>query len=224
MASSKGAPAFSGTVVKCQKCSKTVYPMEQLIADNETYHKTCFRCTHCSTMLKLGNYAAIGGAVYCKPHFNQLFKLKGNYSDNFAAGGLPPPKQDTAPSTPKASTATEGAAASADKVADKVKNLTVSAKKEPTKPSPLAGKFTGTTDKCVSCGKTVYLIEKVVVENKIYHKACFKCSHANCPLSTSNYASMNGKLYCKPHLQQIFKTTGDYRQAAGDAPLSTPPV
>jgi hypothetical protein len=30
-------------------------------------------------VLSLGNYAALEGAYYCKPHFKQLFALKGNY-------------------------------------------------------------------------------------------------------------------------------------------------
>jgi hypothetical protein len=36
--------------------------------------------------LQLGNYAALNGTFYCKPHFKQLFALKGNYSDGFKAG------------------------------------------------------------------------------------------------------------------------------------------
>jgi len=32
-------------------------------------------------MLKLGNYAALEGKFYCKPHFKQLFALKGNYNE-----------------------------------------------------------------------------------------------------------------------------------------------
>jgi hypothetical protein len=35
--------------------------------------------------LQLGNYAALNGVFYCKPHFKQLFAVKGNYSDGFKA-------------------------------------------------------------------------------------------------------------------------------------------
>lgn len=31
----------------------------------------------------LGNYASLHGNVYCKPHFSQLFKKKGNYDEGF---------------------------------------------------------------------------------------------------------------------------------------------
>lgn len=33
--------------------------------------------------LAVGSYAALGGKIYCKPHFKQLFKAKGNYSEGF---------------------------------------------------------------------------------------------------------------------------------------------
>ena len=31
----------------------------------------------------LGNYASLHGQIYCKPHFKQLFKSKGNYDEGF---------------------------------------------------------------------------------------------------------------------------------------------
>lgn len=31
----------------------------------------------------MGNFASLHGNVYCKPHFNQLFKAKGNYDEGF---------------------------------------------------------------------------------------------------------------------------------------------
>ncbi|XP_034724463.1 LIM domain and actin-binding protein 1-like isoform X2 [Etheostoma cragini] len=67
----------------CIACLKTVYPLERLVALKHVYHKSCFRCVHCSTMLSIVNYASLHGNVYCKPHFNQLFKAKGNYDEGF---------------------------------------------------------------------------------------------------------------------------------------------
>ncbi|KAG9260406.1 LIM domain and actin-binding protein 1-like [Astyanax mexicanus] len=67
----------------CVGCLKTVYPLEKLVANQQTYHNTCFRCAHCSTKLSLANYASLHGTIYCKPHFNQLFKSKGNYDEGF---------------------------------------------------------------------------------------------------------------------------------------------
>ncbi|XP_010879504.2 LIM domain and actin-binding protein 1 isoform X2 [Esox lucius] len=67
----------------CIVCLKTVYPLERLVANTQVFHTTCFRCLHCNTKLSLGNYASLHGNVYCKPHFSQLFKAKGNYDEGF---------------------------------------------------------------------------------------------------------------------------------------------
>lgn len=32
---------------------------------------------------RLGNFTANNGHIYCKPHFLQLFAIKGNYSSGF---------------------------------------------------------------------------------------------------------------------------------------------
>ncbi|XP_042356172.1 LIM domain and actin-binding protein 1-like isoform X2 [Plectropomus leopardus] len=79
-ASKKFSPPVRET---CIACLKTVYPLERLVALQHVYHKSCFRCVHCSTKLSLGNYASLHGNVYCKPHFSQLFKAKGNYDEGF---------------------------------------------------------------------------------------------------------------------------------------------
>ncbi|CAF1025045.1 unnamed protein product [Rotaria sordida] len=75
---------------KCSVCNKTVYAMEKIEADKKIYHKSCFKCMHCKSILNpfinnqsLGNYTANDGQIYCKPHFLQLFAIKGNYSAGF---------------------------------------------------------------------------------------------------------------------------------------------
>ncbi|XP_062827030.1 LIM domain and actin-binding protein 1 isoform X3 [Anolis carolinensis] len=67
----------------CVACKKTVYPMERLLANQQIYHISCFRCSYCNSKLTLGTYASLHGSIYCKPHFNQLFKAKGNYDEGF---------------------------------------------------------------------------------------------------------------------------------------------
>lgn len=40
--------------------------------------------TLCSSFLcSTGTYAALQGKIYCKVHFKQLFKIKGNYDEGF---------------------------------------------------------------------------------------------------------------------------------------------
>ncbi|XP_023181054.1 LIM domain and actin-binding protein 1-like [Xiphophorus maculatus] len=68
---------------KCAACQKTVYPLEKMVVGEHTYHKNCFACSHCNTKLNLCNYASLHGKIYCKPHYNQLFKAKGNYDEGF---------------------------------------------------------------------------------------------------------------------------------------------
>ena len=59
--------------------------VEKLEADGKIYHKHCFRCAECNKTIGLVCYAALNGKIYCKPHFKQLFKLKGNYSEGNSA-------------------------------------------------------------------------------------------------------------------------------------------
>ncbi|XP_043714822.1 LIM domain-containing protein WLIM2b-like [Telopea speciosissima] len=77
-------------------------------------------------------------------------------------------------------------------------------------PSKLSFLFSGTQDKCATCNKTAYPLEKVTVEGESYHKSCFKCSHGGCSLTTSSYAALDGILYCKHHFSQLFKVKGSY--------------
>ncbi|XP_066470675.1 LIM domain and actin-binding protein 1 isoform X2 [Tiliqua scincoides] len=67
----------------CVACKKTVYSMERLFANQQVYHISCFRCSYCNSKLTLGTYACLHGNIYCKPHYNQLFKSKGNYDEGF---------------------------------------------------------------------------------------------------------------------------------------------
>lgn len=67
----------------CPTCGKPVYAVEELKVDGQKYHKTCFRCTMCNKQLSAGGYAKVHGKAYCKPHFAQLFKTKGNYDEGF---------------------------------------------------------------------------------------------------------------------------------------------
>ncbi|KAM7479932.1 hypothetical protein LguiA_028145 [Lonicera macranthoides] len=77
------AATFGGTTQKCKACEKTVYLVDELTADNKIYHKACFRCHHCKGTLKLSNYSSFEGVLYCKPHFDQLFKMTGSLDKSF---------------------------------------------------------------------------------------------------------------------------------------------
>ncbi|KAK4349669.1 hypothetical protein RND71_032424 [Anisodus tanguticus] len=69
-----------GTQTKCKACDKAVYAAEVISASGVNYHNTCFRCSHCNGRLALSNYSSLDGALFCKPHFEQLLKEKGSGS------------------------------------------------------------------------------------------------------------------------------------------------
>ncbi|XP_030232014.1 F-actin-monooxygenase MICAL2 isoform X3 [Gadus morhua] len=60
------------------------------------------------------------------------------------------------------------------------------------------------TDKCHSCGKRVYVVERISTEGLYFHRECFRCKTCNSPLSQGAhvYDSEQGKLYCKAHFVQ----------------------
>jgi len=78
-----GVRKFGAAGDKCKTCGKTVYTTERLGIDGAVFHRSCFKCSVCKNTMKLGNYASLDGVYYCKPHFKQLFKSKGNYNEGF---------------------------------------------------------------------------------------------------------------------------------------------
>jgi len=72
-----------GNIEKCDVCGQTVYLIEKVVIEGKILHSNCLRCAHCSNKLSAGKYASLAGKYYCKPHFKQLFALKGNYAEGF---------------------------------------------------------------------------------------------------------------------------------------------
>jgi cysteine/glycine-rich protein len=70
--------------------------------------------------------------------------------------------------------------------------------------------------KCVVCDKAVYVNERLVADERVFHTTCFKCGHCAKTLTLGNYASINDKTYCKPHFKQLFaEKGGNYGEAFG---------
>jgi len=68
----------------------------------------------------------------------------------------------------------------------------------------------GVAEKCVVCGKTAYQLERVIANDKVFHKGCFKCSVCDAQLKISDYAHLSGIFYCQPHYKELFNKKGDY--------------
>ena len=198
----------------CAKCGKTVYPLERVgVAEGVVFHKSCFRCAKCNKVLSIGGYAALEGIYYCKPHYTQMFKEKGNYDEGFgreqhkkqwAAGAAPATTDFSKPVEAKASEPAAAAPAEGE-AAPKPKTVA-------SKPSG----FNVKRDVCAKCGKTVYPLERVgAAEGVVFHKSCFKCAKCGKVLSIGGYAALEGIYYCKPHYTQMFKEKGNYDEGFG---------
>jgi cysteine and glycine-rich protein len=61
-------------------CLLTKLSVVQLTLEGESYHKSCFKCSHGGCILTTSSYAALNGVLYCKIHFAQLFMEKGSYN------------------------------------------------------------------------------------------------------------------------------------------------
>ncbi|XP_013982166.1 F-actin-monooxygenase MICAL2 isoform X1 [Salmo salar] len=64
--------------------------------------------------------------------------------------------------------------------------------------------FPGSGDKCHSCQKRVYVVERISAEGLYFHRECFRCDTCGTALRQGGHAfdSEQGKLYCKLHFTQ----------------------
>jgi hypothetical protein len=60
-AGSPAKPAFGGGGEKCEGCGKRVYPNEKLAAQNKAWHKQCYKCAECSSVLTVNTGYAHNG-------------------------------------------------------------------------------------------------------------------------------------------------------------------
>uniref|UniRef100_A0A8B9L942 F-actin monooxygenase n=1 Tax=Astyanax mexicanus TaxID=7994 RepID=A0A8B9L942_ASTMX len=73
----KEFPVSMGGSDVCYFCGRRVYVMERLSAEGKFFHRSCFQCDHCSSTLRLSNYAydQLQGKFYCKQHYS--YRLAG---------------------------------------------------------------------------------------------------------------------------------------------------
>ncbi|XP_077143365.1 F-actin-monooxygenase MICAL2 isoform X3 [Ranitomeya variabilis] len=71
----KEFPPNIGGSDTCYFCKKRVYVVERLSAEGHFFHRECFKCSFCSSVLRLGNYVfnMEEGKFYCQPHFMHSF-------------------------------------------------------------------------------------------------------------------------------------------------------
>ncbi|XP_075694263.1 F-actin-monooxygenase MICAL2 isoform X3 [Rhinoderma darwinii] len=71
----KEFPPNIGGSDTCYFCKKRVYVVERLSAEGHFFHRECFKCSFCSSVLRQGNYVfnVEEGKFYCQPHFMHSF-------------------------------------------------------------------------------------------------------------------------------------------------------
>ncbi|XP_037905406.1 LIM zinc-binding domain-containing Nebulette isoform X2 [Hermetia illucens] len=52
----------------CARCSKVVYPIEELKCLDKIWHKTCFKCHECGMALNMKTYKGFNKLPYCEAH------------------------------------------------------------------------------------------------------------------------------------------------------------
>uniref|UniRef100_A0A914YS62 LIM zinc-binding domain-containing protein n=1 Tax=Panagrolaimus superbus TaxID=310955 RepID=A0A914YS62_9BILA len=68
---------------------------------------------------------------------------------------------------------------------------------------------------CALCGKTVYPVERLFANKKLYHNNCFRCKSCNKKLSATQYNIHEGTLYCKQHYQEVLHPERTHAATAG---------
>ncbi|XP_070580726.1 MICAL-like protein 2 isoform X2 [Ptychodera flava] len=72
-------------------------------------------------------------------------------------------------------------------------------------------------DKCAACGKKVYLLERQVVDGKLYHRACFRCRECKSTLRPGTYSILDGNIFeCTLHKKDNRRYGGFPRGHARD--------
>ncbi|XP_025424540.1 uncharacterized protein LOC112693609 isoform X6 [Sipha flava] len=88
------------------------------------------------------------------------------------------------------------------------------------KPKPKVNRFLQQSDShattlCESCEKKVYPLEKVEIEGRPFHRACFRCTQCQCVLRMDTFTWNNNRLYCLPHFKRLFISKGNYDEGFG---------
>uniref|UniRef100_A0A669CR76 F-actin monooxygenase n=1 Tax=Oreochromis niloticus TaxID=8128 RepID=A0A669CR76_ORENI len=116
--------AFPPSGDKCHSCQKRVYMVERICTEGLYFHRECFRCSTCSSVLRQGAHAfhSEEGKLYCKLHFDQrnngtsirrTFSLPSVRPNRDSIQERRPADEDITPSSSPADLQSEPAAADA---------------------------------------------------------------------------------------------------------------
>ncbi|CAD7965637.1 unnamed protein product [Amoebophrya sp. A25] len=79
-------------------------------------------------------------------------------------------------------------------------------------PAPNSGSTPASSSTaCIVCNKTVYAMEKLVVDGALFHKDCFRCKACNGKLSIGKFSrAPSGEFFCPTHFKELFRLRGKY--------------
>ena len=62
-------------------------------------------------------------------------------------------------------------------------------------------------EECELCGQRVYLMERLAVENHVFHRACFKCHTCSTQLKPGSYEfdRNSDRFYCRTHYRDVLR-------------------
>ena len=63
-------------------------------------------------------------------------------------------------------------------------------------------------EQCADCGQRVFLMERLGVENRVFHRNCFNCSKCRIRLKAGSYEydAATDKFYCRQHYREALRT------------------
>jgi len=182
---SRISAASKDTFETCHKCTKRVYLAERKVVTvgekKELFHNNCFRCSDCNVLLELHTYGSANGVIYCPAHIKDHVNLSKWVGPQATSNNFVPLEKAQTTERRESSEATM----------ERVRKM----------------KEGADSNKCTVCSKNVYLAEKMDIEikgeKKLFHKFCFKCSVCSKSLELRTFDSLDGILYCKPHLPSM---------------------
>ncbi|XP_077419305.1 F-actin-monooxygenase mical2b isoform X4 [Vanacampus margaritifer] len=79
--------------------------------------------------------------------------------------------------------------------------------------SPVQRALPQSGEKCRSCERRVFLVERICAEGFYFHRECFRCATCSSALRQGSHLfdSQHGKLYCKLHFNQMNNGTSLHR-------------
>ncbi|THD27438.1 hypothetical protein D915_001713 [Fasciola hepatica] len=63
--------------------------------------------------------------------------------------------------------------------------------------------YTVSDNFCFACGKKVYVAERLLMLDRLYHRNCFRCAACNNVLNVGRYSVHDDQPYCIPHHKQL---------------------